>query len=183
MGTYHRSEVYFWLVIGLPLNRAYFLSNIGLLTTSKYVTNNHVYLISIICLSYFIRLEVGAPEWKNSKILIHIVELAQRTWPVASCSGFRGLWIESSCRHTPSTHRIAVVALHSTGCSHLSLFSCLVVDKLLLVLLLSWCKVPPMGTLTCRDRPAWVVRLGLLPWKIADKLDYYDSFVSFAGTA
>jgi hypothetical protein len=42
--------------------------------------------------------------------------------------------------------RTVVVALHSTGYSRLSPFSCLVVDKLLLVLLLSQCKVPPMET-------------------------------------
>jgi hypothetical protein len=42
--------------------------------------------------------------------------------------------------------RIVVVALHSMGYSRVAPFSCLVVDKLFLVSLLSRCKVPPMGT-------------------------------------
>jgi hypothetical protein len=115
---------------------------------------------------------------------LHIfVELTQRTRPVASCSGFRGSWLESSCHHTPSMRRTTIVVLHSTGCFHLSLFSWLVVDKLLLVLLLLRCKVLPMGTLICHDRPAWVIRPNLLPRKIMDELDYYGSFISFAGIA
>jgi hypothetical protein len=48
-------------------------------------------------------------------------------------------------RLVSSMRRTAVVALHSTGYSRLSLFSCLVVDKLLLVLLPSRCRVLPMG--------------------------------------
>jgi hypothetical protein len=79
-----------------------------------------------------------------------------------------------------SMRRTAVVALHSMSCSRLSPFSCLVVDKLLLVLLLSWCKVPPMGTPIFHDRLAWVVRLDLPPRKIVDELDYCGSFVDFA---
>jgi hypothetical protein len=59
-----------------------------------------------------------------------------------------------SCCRVSSMCRTAIVALHSTGCSRLSPFSCLVVDKLLLVLLLSRCKVPPMRTLIYRDHPA-----------------------------
>jgi hypothetical protein len=80
-------------------------------------------------------------------------------------------------------HRTAVVAMHSTGCSRLSLFSYLVVDKLLMVLPLSRCKVPPMGTLICHDRLALIARLNLLPQKIVDELDYYGSFIDFAGIA
>jgi hypothetical protein len=77
--------------------------------------------------------------------------------------------------------RTAIVALHSTGCFRLSLFSCLVVDKLLLVLLLSRCKVPPMGTPICHDHLALIAKLNLLPRKIMDELDYYGSFIDFAG--
>jgi hypothetical protein len=76
--------------------------------------------------------------------------------------------------------RTVVVALHSTGYSRLSLFSCLVVNKLLLVLLLSQCKVPPMETLVFHGHLALVVVLGLPPRKIMDELDYYDSFVDSA---
>jgi hypothetical protein len=46
------------------------------------------------------------------------------------------------CHRIPSMRRTAIVALYSTGCSRLSLFSFFVVDKLLLVLLLLRCKVP-----------------------------------------
>jgi hypothetical protein len=42
--------------------------------------------------------------------------------------------------------RTVVAALHSMGYSRFAPFSCLVVNKLLLVSLLSRCKVPPMGT-------------------------------------
>jgi hypothetical protein len=87
-----------------------------------------------------------------------------------------------TCRHTPSMHRTAEVAPHSTGCSRLSPFSCLVVDKLLLVLPLLRCTVPPMGTLICDDRLALITRLNLPPRKIVDELDYYGNFVDFAGT-
>jgi hypothetical protein len=79
--------------------------------------------------------------------------------------------------------RTAVIALRSMGCSHLSLFSCLVVDKLLLVLPLSRCTVPPMGTLICHDHLALIARLNLPPQKIVDELDYCGSFVDFTGTA
>jgi hypothetical protein len=79
-----------------------------------------------------------------------------------------------------STRRTAVVALHSTSCSRLFLFSYLVVDKLLLVLLPSRCKVLLMGTPIFHDRLAWVIRLDLPPRKIVDELDYCGSFVDFA---
>jgi hypothetical protein len=39
-----------------------------------------------------------------------------------------------------------------------------------------------MGILTCHDRLALIARLNLPPRKIADELDYYGSFVDFAGT-
>jgi hypothetical protein len=48
-------------------------------------------------------------------------------------------------RLVSSMHRTAVVALHSIGYSRLSPFYCLVVNKLLLVLLPSRCRVLPMG--------------------------------------
>jgi hypothetical protein len=85
------------------------------------------------------------------------------------------------CRLISSMRRTTIVAPHSTGCSCLSLFSCLVVDKLLLVLLLSRCKVPPMGTPICHDRLALIAKLNLLPRKIVDELDYCGSFIDFAG--
>jgi hypothetical protein len=85
-----------------------------------------------------------APEWKV-KYLYIFVELTQRTRPVASCSGFRGHNPKDFYRLVSSMRRTAVVALHSMGYSRLSLFSCLVVDKLLLVLLLSRCRILPMG--------------------------------------
>jgi hypothetical protein len=87
------------------------------------------------------------------------------------------------CRLMSSMHRTAVVALHSMGYSHLFPFSCLVVDKLLLVLPLLQCKVPPMGTPICHEHLAWVVRLDLPPRTILDELDYYGSFVDFADIA
>jgi hypothetical protein len=66
---------------------------------------------------------------------------------MASCSRFgRSELKEILYRLMSSMRRIVVVALHSTGYSRFALFSCLVVDKLLLVSLLSRCKVPPMGT-------------------------------------
>jgi hypothetical protein len=82
-----------------------------------------------------------------------------------------------------SMRRTAVIALHSMGCSRLSLFSCLAVDKLLLVLLLSRCKVLPMGTPICHDRLALIAKLNLLPRRIVDELDYCGSFIDFAGIA
>jgi hypothetical protein len=45
-----------------------------------------------------------------------------------------------------SMRRIIVVTLHSTGYSRFAPFSCLIVDKLLLVSLVSRCKVSSMGT-------------------------------------
>jgi hypothetical protein len=60
-----------------------------------------------------------------------------------------------------SPYFIVVVALHSTGYSRLSPFSCLVVAKLLRVLLLSQCKVPPMGTLVFHGHLALVIVLDL----------------------
>jgi hypothetical protein len=87
------------------------------------------------------------------------------------------------CRLISSMRRSTVVALHSMGCSCLSLFSCLVVDKLLLVLLLSRCKVPPMGTPIFHDHLALIIKLNLLPQKIVDELDYCGSFVDFASIA
>jgi hypothetical protein len=76
--------------------------------------------------------------------------------------------------------RTVVAALHSTGYSRPSPFSCLVVDKLLLVLLLSQCKVPPMGTLVFHGYLALVIVLDLPPRKIMDELDYCGSFIDFA---
>jgi hypothetical protein len=87
------------------------------------------------------------------------------------------------CRLISSMHRTTAVAPHSTGCSRISPFSCLVVDKLLLVLLLLQCKVPPMGTPICHDRLALIAKLNLLPRKIVDELDYCGDFVDFAGIA
>jgi hypothetical protein len=76
--------------------------------------------------------------------------------------------------------RTVIVALHSTGYSRPSPFSCLVVDKLLLVLLLSQCKVPPMGTLVFHGHLTLVVVLDLPPRKIMAKLNYCRSFIDFA---
>jgi hypothetical protein len=67
---------------------------------------------------------------------IYIVELTQGTRPMASCSGFRGSQLAFFYRRASSMHRNAEAALHSIGCSYLSLSSYLVVDKLLLGLLL-----------------------------------------------
>jgi hypothetical protein len=169
MGTSQCSEVCFWFITELSLNCAYFFYQIlGCEQPCKFSSNNHRY--GILINAYFISYDsrVGVPEWKSRNMFTHIVELTQRTRPVASCSGFRGSWLESSCCHTPSMRRTAIVVLHSTGCFHLSLFSCLAVDKLLLVLLLLRCKVLPMGTLICHGRPVWVVWPNLLPWKIVD---------------
>jgi hypothetical protein len=75
-------------------------------------------------------------------------------------------WIQMVItRKTPWSpmRRTIIVALYSMGYSCPSLFSCLVVDKLLLVLLLSQCKVPPMGTLVFHGHLALVVVLDLQP--------------------
>jgi hypothetical protein len=71
----------------VTLNRAYFVEY-WVANNLVIVSNNRGYRISITCLFYFIRLEVLSPRVER-KILIHIVELTQRTRPVASCSGFR----------------------------------------------------------------------------------------------
>jgi hypothetical protein len=122
----------------LPLSYlcSYFCQISGCQQPCKFLSNNHGYGISIS--AYFISYDsrVGAPEWKSRNMFTHIVELTQRTRPVASCSRFRGSLLESSHRYTPSMRRTTVVVLHSMGCFSLSLFSCLVVAKLLLVLLL-----------------------------------------------
>jgi hypothetical protein len=76
--------------------------------------------------------------------------------------------------------RTVVAALHSTGYSRPSPFSCLVVDELLLVLLLSQYKVLPMGTQVFHGYLALVIVLDLPPQKMMDKLDYYGSFIDFA---
>jgi hypothetical protein len=87
------------------------------------------------------------PPRENNRIFTYIVELTPRTRPVASCSGFgRSELEEILYRLMSSMRRIVVVSLHSMGYSRFAPFSCLVVDKLLLVSLLSRCKVPPMGT-------------------------------------
>jgi hypothetical protein len=96
---------------------------------------------------YFVRLEGLSPRVEKLKIFTHMVKLTQGTQPMASCSGFRRSELEEILHHLmSSTRRTVVVALHSTGYSRFAPFSCLVVDKLLQVLLLSRCKVPPMGT-------------------------------------
>jgi hypothetical protein len=57
---------------------------------------------------------------------------------MASCSGFRRSELEEILyRLMSSMRRTIVVALHSTGYSRFAPFSCLIVDKLLLVSLLS----------------------------------------------
>jgi hypothetical protein len=78
--------------------------------------------------------------------------------------------------------RIVVVALRSTGYSRVAPFSCLVADKLLLVLLLLRCKVPAMGTLVFHCHLVSVVELDLLPRKIVDELDCCGNFACFADT-
>jgi hypothetical protein len=133
---------------------SYFCQISGCEQPCEFFSNNHGYGISISAYIISYDSRVRAPEWKSGNMFTHIVELTQRTRHVASCFGFRGSWLESSCCHTPSMHWTAVVVLHSTGCFHLFMFFCLVVDKLLLVLLLLRCKVLPMGTLICHDRPA-----------------------------
>jgi hypothetical protein len=122
------------------------------------------------------------PSGKN-KICTHIVELTQRTRPMASCSGFRRLELKEILhRLMSSMHRTVVIALHSMGYSRFALFSCLVVDKLLQVLHLSRCKVPPMGTQVFHGHLAWVVELDLLPRKIVGELDCCGNFADFADT-
>jgi hypothetical protein len=78
--------------------------------------------------------------------------------------------------------RTVIAALHSTGYSRFAPFSCLVVDKLLLVTPLSRCKVPTMGTRVFHGHLALVVELDLLPQKIVDELDCCGNFANFAGT-
>jgi hypothetical protein len=79
-------------------------------------------------------------------------------------------------------HRTVVAALHFMGYSRFAPFSCLVADKLLLVLLLSRCKVPPMGTRVFNGHLAIVIELDLLPQKIMGELDCCGNFAKFADT-
>jgi hypothetical protein len=125
----------------------------------------------------FIRLEGRSPRVDNSDILYILSSWPKEPdlWP--HVLGSEGHNSKFFYRHVPSMHKTIEVVLHSTGCSHLSMSSCLVVDRLLLGLLLSRCKAPPMGTLICCARLAWVVRPNLPPWKIVGELDYYGSFV------
>jgi hypothetical protein len=91
----------------------------------------------------------------ESKILIHIC----RVDPKNPTCGLM-FWVQRVItqnifyRLMSSMRRTAVVALHSMGYSRLSLFSCLLVNKLLLVLLPSRCRVLPMGTPIFHDHLA-----------------------------
>jgi hypothetical protein len=121
-------------------------------------------------------MRVWAPEWKvNYLYILSSWPKEPDLWP--HVLGSEG---HNSKNSLSPMRRTIVVALHSTGYSRLSPFSCLVVDKLLLVLLLSRCKVPPMGTLIFHARLAWVIRLDLPLQKTVDELDYCGSFVDFA---
>jgi hypothetical protein len=148
--------MYYWV----PFNRAYFCRISGCeqpSSTSPIITN----LNNLFILFHTTR----GPEPPSGKKNIHTYCRVDPKNPTCGLV----IWVQKVitrkffCRHIPSTRRTTVVALHSTGCSRLSPFYCLVVDKLLLVLLLSRCKVPPMGTPICHDRLALITRLNLLP--------------------
>jgi hypothetical protein len=123
---------------------------------------------------------VWAPEWKKQNIYTYC-----RVDPRNPTYGLM-FWVRKVRTQRIlyllmlSMRRTVLVALHSTGYSRFALFSCLIVDKLLLVSLLSRYKVPPMGTRVFHAHLAWVVRWGLLLWKTMVKLDCYGSFVGFA---
>jgi hypothetical protein len=166
----------------VTLNHAYFCWISGCeqpSNMSQIITDTKSpYLVCFI--SYDLR--VWAPEWeeKYSYILLSWPKEPD-LWP--HVLGSEGHSSKVSFCHIPSMHRTTIVALRSMGCSCLSPFSCLVVNKLPPVLLLSWYKVPPMGTLVCHDHLALTARLNLPPRKIMDELDYYGSFIDFAGIA
>jgi hypothetical protein len=135
----------------VTLNRAYFCRISGCeqpSNISQIITN----LNNLFILFHTTRGSEPPSGKKNIYTYCRVVPKEPNPWP--HVLGLEGHNLKVSCRHIPSMCRTAVVALHSMGCSHLSPFSCLIVDNLLLVLLLSRCKVPPMGTLICRDHPA-----------------------------
>jgi hypothetical protein len=161
----------------VPLNRACFYR----ISSCEQPSSMSQILKKLNILLILFRTTRGAKPPSGKKKHLYILSSWPKEpdlWPYVM--GSEGHNPKGFYRLMSSTHRTAVVALHSTGCSRLCPFSCLFIDMLLLVLLLSWCRVPPMGTPIFHDHLAWVEELDLPPRKIMDELDYCGNFIDFA---